>query len=721
VTEPSLPNLRISQVFAALFLAVGGLLALLFVLLSASSRDAVLAVSDRIRADVSERATERVGTWLGSAQSALDGVDDALRTGVVDPDDPDRVEGLLFSELLANPELGELTFTRASWVGYHEDGNPALRASEEWQVSVVRVRDGDGWRIDTIRTVQAVSDEPATPFVHPRTFLRAVRTRPVDGGLRSGELGPAIAAEDPTFHPTFLVPASEPLMADTTGPGHALWTDLHYAEADADLPVDQRRVVVAAMKRVLAPQPVGVVRASLAATHLDELIRSTNAADPHQSFLVDDQGRFVSRLAMGDPLVEEPDDSLRAHPAQLPASIAAALALSSPTGRVTADGRVFLVSFADLPRTQGWRLGVVVPEDAYTADLARARNRVLLAAVAIMVAILVAGGLALRAILGGLDTIAASAGRVRGFDFAPDPARGAFREFGDVIESLERSKTALRAMGLYVPMDLVRRLYATNAEPTLGGEPEDVTMMFTDIVGFTSISEKVTANELAALLGRYLAVMATAIQAEQGTIDKYIGDAVMALWNVPAKVDQPAIRACRAALACVAAIERLHASPEWAGRPAMHTRFGLHTDRVLVGHFGAPDRMSYTVLGDGVNLASRLEGLNKQYGTTILASEVVEAAARGAFAFRALDVVAVKGKTRPIRVYELLGPPGSETPATQAYERAFAAYLARDFAGAIAALDPTDPPSARLAERCRELLASPPPADWDGVYVAKSK
>ena len=147
----------------------------------------------------------------------------------------------------------------------------------------------------------------------------------------------------------------------------------------------------------------------------------------------------------------------------------------------------------------------------------------------------------------------------------------------------------------------------------------------------------------------------------------------------------------------------------------------------MVGHFGAPDRMSYTCLGDGVNLAARLEGLNKQYGTTLLVSDSVREAVGPAFEFRFLDVVAVSGKGQAVRVYELLGPTGESGPRVErarAYEAALALYLGRDFGRALAGFDAIaaeDPPAAVLASRCRGFLEEPPPPEWDGTYVAKTK
>src|SRR3954470_5990153 len=211
-----------------------------------------------------------------------------------------------------------------------------------------------------------------------------------------------------------------------------------------------------------------------------------------------------------------------------------------------------------------------------------------------------------------------------------------------------------------------------------------------------------------------------------GTIDKFIGDAVMALWNAPGLRANHARLACTAILACKDAAARLYASPAWAGLPPLRTRFGIHRDVVMVGHFGAPDRFSYTALGDGVNLASRLEGLGKQYGVDAIVSETVVEAAGRDFAFRRLDRVAVKGRTEGVLVYELLGPAAATLPnaaAVRAYEEAFDAYLQRDFAGAIAGLlpYPEDGPSRVLLARCHLLVAQPPPPEWNGVHVAMAK
>jgi len=316
--------------------------------------------------------------------------------------------------------------------------------------------------------------------------------------------------------------------------------------------------------------------------------------------------------------------------------------------------------------------------------------------------------------------------RMRGFDFAPANGTAPFRDVGEVMDGLERAKTAMRALGKYVPVDLVRDLYTANREPTLGGELRDMSILFTDIRGFTTVAEGLAPEVLAPALGRYLEAMIASVHSTGGTIDKLIGDGVMAFWNAPARHPDHAKRACESILTCLEATEKLFASEAWAGLPPFFTRYGLHTDTVLVGHFGAPDRLSYTLMGDGVNLASRLEALGKQYGVATLVSEAVVERVKGDFVFRQVDLVAVKGKTQGVRVYELLGRAGLDGPKlalARTYERALEAYFARDFARAreLIAAQLEDGPSATLDARCVHFQESPPPPGWTGVFVATEK
>ncbi|HET7292922.1 MAG TPA: adenylate/guanylate cyclase domain-containing protein [Vicinamibacteria bacterium] len=713
----------LGQVFFVAIAGLAVLLGVLFGLVASGSRRTIVESSESLRVAQAEKASLRVETYLGQADAAVDHVENQIRFGSCRVEDALSVEAHLFAEVLNNPDLAEIAFTHAVRLGYLEDGTPDLGPEGRWQVSVYRQTADDGSPILSRFT-----------FRDRGRFVAELRPRSPGGALLGAPLTRLdVSAPDPTDHLTFLTPASRDFEDDA-----AIWSDLSHTQLDDHLPEEQRRVVVTVLKALedASGRFVGVVRVAILEKRLDQLV-APEAGDRHRTFLCDDQGRLITRPTAGDRL-RDLDGELRIVPDRLPGEIA--MAMKHPAlqdvqpghldagGRFEITGRPYLVSFRGLPRTLGWRVGVVVAEDELPglAALVEQQHRMFAGALGVIAVILAGGALTLRSVRSGLARVVDQTTRMRNFDFAPQPAEAPFRDVVEVMGSVELAKTAMRAMGKYVPVGLVRQLYESKREPVLGGELMILSMMFTDIKDFTSYAERLGPDALAEALGAYLAAMTTAIHGTGGTIDKFIGDAVMAVWNAPTPCSDHAPRACRAALECVTATERLYAE-NWGERPRFVTRFGLHTAEVMVGHFGAPDRMSYTALGDGVNLASRLEGLNKQYGTTILVSEPVREAAKDAFAFRRLDRVAVKGRSEGVLVYELLGDARSAAARIRlahAYERALDLYLDRRFEEAIAILEGQageDPPSAALLKRCRDHLDAPPPHDWGGVYVSRVK
>jgi adenylate cyclase len=251
-------------------------------------------------------------------------------------------------------------------------------------------------------------------------------------------------------------------------------------------------------------------------------------------------------------------------------------------------------------------------------------------------------------------------------------------------------------------------------------------VLFSDIRNFTGMSEELGPHPTVALLNEYFTIMVECIQRQGGMLDKFIGDAIMAVFGLPMAHEDDADRAVRAAISMITELRRWNVLRAAASKAPLDIGIGIHTDRVVSGNIGSPRRMDYTVIGDGVNLASRLEGLNKQYGTTIIVTQSIRSAVGDAFQFRLLDRVAVKGKMQPVEIYQLLGDrtePNLRTAAIEIYESALRAHWQRDFNSAIGLLQqhPTDPPSQVLLERCRMLLDDPPAADWNGVFVAMMK
>ncbi|MEN9797138.1 MAG: hypothetical protein RL653_834, partial [Pseudomonadota bacterium] len=246
---------------------------------------------------------------------------------------------------------------------------------------------------------------------------------------------------------------------------------------------------------------------------------------------------------------------------------------------------------------------------------------------------------------------------------------------------------------------------------------------------FTTVSEQLDPAELVSVLNGYLGPMTEIILEEGGTIDKYIGDAIVAMWGAP--LDQPdhAQRACRAAVRCQLKLEEIRRACAAKGLPELHVRIGLNSGEALVGNLGSESRFDYTMIGDTVNLAARLEGANSVYGTRILCGERTLELARGAVELRELDLLQVKGKTRGVRVAEVAALSGAlEGPTADRFARfaeALAALRAREFERAKSSFEVLaaegDAPSAVMAERCAEWLAQPPPPTWDGSYKLTTK
>jgi len=723
-----LPRPTLAQALLAANLCLAALLGALLFGVFRGSEQAVFATSELVRRATSALVGQRIREHLDGAERTIAAVERRIQRGLCDPADPRSVEATLFAAVLDHPGLDALVLARGRALGFDAQGRMRLAPEGRSQVGVYRETPDPGSALVTDR----VREEGGR-------FLRHERRRPRGGGLEAAPFARAVPpfVPDPTAHPLFVTAASRPRL----GSARPVWSDLRFVEADLHLPERDRRVVVTATRGLedAAGGFAGVLLLGLRAETVDRILWEVQErARPNRIVLCDREGRLLARLAPADAFREQPDASLRVEPRLVPPEIAAALgdeSLRSVTGDADAHGRFlvagrpFLVSFQALPVIPVWRVGVAVAEDELpgVAEQARLRKRLLAFALVVSAAILAGGVLTLRTVRRGLAGIRESAGRMRDFDFAPAAPRAFFRDLEDVKEGLELAKTAMRAMSKYVPVDVVRLLYRTGREPILGGELLDVSLLFTDIKDFTALSERLPPGELAQVLGLYLETVTTAVHGARGTIDKYIGDSVMAVWNAPSPCPDDARWACEAALRARAAAERLFASREWADRPPLVTRFGVHRAEVLVGHFGAPDRLSYTCLGDGVNLASRLEGLNKQYGTTVLVSEAVRRDAGDGFAFRLVDLVAVKGKREGVRIHELRGWAGEEGPEgaelVRRYEEAFRAYLGRDFGRALEILEaqPPDPPSVVLAERCRLLLAAPPGPRWNGVFVAASK
>ncbi|MBF0379410.1 MAG: CHASE2 domain-containing protein [Magnetococcales bacterium] len=293
-------------------------------------------------------------------------------------------------------------------------------------------------------------------------------------------------------------------------------------------------------------------------------------------------------------------------------------------------------------------------------------------------------------------------------------------------------KTMIKgAFGQYLSPKVVDILVNDPSKLSLGGEQREMTAFFSDVAGFSSISEKLTPQELVQLLNEYLTAMCDIIANYDGTVDKFEGDAIIAFWGAPLTQEDHAVRCCHAAIDMEKHMINLRVKLKAENRPNMTVRMGINSGLMVVGNMGSASRMDYTIMGDAVNLAARLEGANKFYSSGTMISDSTYQLAKDQIEARELDTVRVIGKKEPITIYQLMDKKGQVTgeraEMLEHYYRGTAEYKARRYSDAIAhfikALEviEDDGPSLTYLERCKEYMENPPADDWDGVFNFTSK
>jgi adenylate cyclase/guanylate cyclase len=285
-----------------------------------------------------------------------------------------------------------------------------------------------------------------------------------------------------------------------------------------------------------------------------------------------------------------------------------------------------------------------------------------------------------------------------------------------------------KGFGLYLAPDVINRMLSSNKLPELGGETREVTVFFSDLESFSRIAETMSPDGLTALMNEYLSDMTDIIERHGGYVDKYIGDSIVAMFGAPANDPAHAANAARAALECCTKLAELNRDSDMFRDHPLAQRIGINSGEAVVGNFGSRRRFNYSVMSDAVNLASRLEGANKFYGSTIIASETTVAQAGDAFAWRELDAVRVKGRSQALKIYQLLARAADLTEAQKAeiadYAEGLAHWRQRRFEAAAAAFArsaDTDRPAAFFRDRARELAAAAPGPDWDPVRTLQEK
>jgi adenylate cyclase len=477
----------------------------------------------------------------------------------------------------------------------------------------------------------------------------------------------------------------------------------------------------------------GVIATDVSLGQLSELLTSLKSGDDDQIFIFDADETLLASPDV-EPVMEEGDGLV----------LNTIKALSSPVARAMMDkfrgngafaradldiaGKRYLSSViaigAENPDRPATYLGLAIPDITFTGSLIDISRESVLISLLILLAAVPVVVLVARRLAQPLARLQAITDGIARLDLAQDirvPTRIA--EVARLSSSIAQMRNALGEVAKFVPKTLVTDLLRSGRQLQVEGERRQLTLVFTDVRDFTPMVETAAPDDLMAQMSEYFDALAGAILSHRGTIDKYIGDAIFAFWNAPVADALHARRACEAVLAARDASAALNTVWTAAGRPAWHTGFSVHVGEAVVGNVGSRDRLNYTAIGNAVNMAARIEGLTRIYGTEILASAAVVEAVGDAMRFRPVDMVLPKGASQPLMIYELLGASISAADELKmaAWKQVYDLYSAREWRRAYAAIvDFADGhPHDRLGEIFREriiaFLAAPPPTTWDGV------
>jgi len=313
-----------------------------------------------------------------------------------------------------------------------------------------------------------------------------------------------------------------------------------------------------------------------------------------------------------------------------------------------------------------------------------------------------------------------------------DPFNTIFIELESMGNVVDNTKKALRSFKKYVPAELVHQIVTTQKEAVLSGEKTEATFMFTDIADFTTISESVKIELLVKQLASYFEGMTSIIHFNEGTVDKYIGDAIMAFWGAPIPIKEHANLACDSALKAIEFLKKYNTDLTREGFPRLDTRFGIHTGKAIIGNMGYSERLNYTAIGDTVNLASRLEGMNKYYGTSIIISDSTYERVQNTHVARKIDRIVVKGKTEWLTIFELIcrkddNKRSADIEFSEIYNSAIELYYDRKWKEAAILfnkaklMNEKDELCKKMIKNCVINIKTPPSDDWNGVVVFHSK
>ena len=482
------------------------------------------------------------------------------------------------------------------------------------------------------------------------------------------------------------------------------------------------------------PEPSGVFHVDLPLDAVGVWLDSIGLTIDGGAFLMHRDGSLLVAPRFRDNTRVDPVTAVKVGLETLGSELSAIRPGAMASANIDVQGEHYFVALIDAEIVDGldWLVGVIVAEDDYLSLAFERMAATAIFATAATLVVLIFGGLFATWVATPLRRIASEMGEVSRMRISDLPIpRSRVREVKMLGQALGSMKSALRSLERYVPPEVARRLVVSGEAAAIGVEKRRLSIYVSDIAGFTGITEKMEPDRLVEELNAYFDDMTQVIRKRKGTVDKFMGDGVLAFFNAPIDVPDHAAMACRAALESIHATEAVIAERERDGRPVFRIRVGLAVGDVLVGNVGSSERFGYTVIGDSVNVASRLEPVNKLYGTRIIASDELRVDTGMDFEWRRLDRIAVYGREGGLPISELLGLSGEVSKdrleARDRYEAALDEYYAGKFSRAarlfqaLADERVDDKAAGFMASRAREMANVPPGGTWDGVYVLHEK
>ncbi len=486
----------------------------------------------------------------------------------------------------------------------------------------------------------------------------------------------------------------------------------------------------------------GVIGLAITLDNFKNILIDAKASKNTECYLVNSNEEIVSSSDEGPFLKTLPDGSQKLLSAieskneRLKEAVKLLYGTKGKNASFSLNGETYACSFSKLSKVP-FSILTISPEKDFIGNLSAVQYSMIMISIIIFLLSLIVIYFVSRRISNPMIALCNSAQAIGNLDFDnyPKPPKSAIKEIQKLSDAIKSMKISITTFSKYAPKDLVKKMVQLGITPKLGGKSEKVTLFFSDIENFSTVAERLPAEYLILHLSEYFNELTQEIVKNGGVIDKYIGDSIMAIWGAPNYDEKQAIHACEAALSCQKLLQKLKEKWTPLGKPPLPTRIGIHSGEAIVGNIGSQDRMNFTAIGDTINLASRLESVNKFYGTYILVSEAIEKEAHGQILFRVIDRIAVKGKTEAITIYEPLGSM-SDADNTEYYSKielsskskeAFDSYQKKNFQNAIEAYNMiiSNFPEAEksisvLKNRCEELLKNCP-EDWDGVFYMDKK